>query len=242
MPVAPAPEAGDAPARVTSDEEAAELLQALASPVRLRILSALVRPMLVTELRIAGERGSSSALAARQTLQAHLDRLEEVGLVGVVDVERNGRSYRGYVASTERIRDAKAALREIVDQLDHRGRAAADGTFLLDRAELRAGPHLTLLSGTRREVHVPLGTAPGIPRRWSIGRSPSADVVVRDDPYVSGINAFIEWIDDALVVRDAPGSANGTIHNGVRLASGARMPLRNGDVITIGRSSILYTE
>lgn len=228
---------GEAAAEV--DDSTAGILAALASPVRLRILSALARPRIVTELRIPADRGEGS-IAARQTVQAHLDKLEEAGLVQTVEVLRNGRPYRAYVARAETIRAAKAVLRRVADVLDGRGRSQ-DGTLLIEPEESPLTPHLLLVRGADHVAtfDLPEPTPDMVARRWAIGRETGVDVCVTDDPFVSRINAYLEWTPEGYAIRDAM-SANGTSVNGAKLASGARCVLRSGDIIGLGRSFLVF--
>lgn len=69
-----------------------------------------------------------------------------------------------------------------------------------------------------------------------IGRSSTANVALVDDPFVSKRHARIEWDSSQWLIQDL-GSANGTSVRGRRLEG--RMPLRDGDVVTAGRTEIM---
>lgn len=71
-----------------------------------------------------------------------------------------------------------------------------------------------------------------------IGRSGSADVRLSDDSEVSALHAQLEFVrDDATLVDDGL-SKNGSFVNGERIRG--RSLLRDGDMIRVGRTVILY--
>jgi pSer/pThr/pTyr-binding forkhead associated (FHA) protein len=67
-----------------------------------------------------------------------------------------------------------------------------------------------------------------------LGRSTTAHVFV-NDRWVSRDHCEIDWVNDALVVRDL-GSKHGTFVNGQAVAT---TELRSGDELTIGLSKFL---
>lgn len=71
-----------------------------------------------------------------------------------------------------------------------------------------------------------------------IGRAPDNQVVL-GDTYASGRHAEIVAHDGGRAVRDL-GSTNGTRLNGHDLVAGDPHPLRDGDVIQIGTSELVY--
>lgn len=74
--------------------------------------------------------------------------------------------------------------------------------------------------------------------RVSIGRRPSNEVPIEWDPNVSRLHAVLELIGDVWTVADDGLSRNGSYRNGQRLAG--RQRLRNGDIITVGLTKLLY--
>lgn len=71
-----------------------------------------------------------------------------------------------------------------------------------------------------------------------IGRDPSADLVI-DDPLLSKLHARITAKEDKWVLVDE-GSRNGTFIAGKRAAEKKEMPLKNGDDITLGLTTIKF--
>lgn len=74
--------------------------------------------------------------------------------------------------------------------------------------------------------------------RVTIGRSSRNDICL-NDPFASRLHAEIRREKDAFFVFDN-GSANGTYHNGDRIAGSA--PLRPGDIVRIGETEIQFTD
>ena len=75
-------------------------------------------------------------------------------------------------------------------------------------------------------------------RSATIGRSSSCDLVIADQS-VSRVHASIKRVEGQHVLHDA-GSSNGTLLNGLRLVPAHAFPLREGDLIEIGKTRLLY--
>jgi EAL domain-containing protein (putative c-di-GMP-specific phosphodiesterase class I) len=72
------------------------------------------------------------------------------------------------------------------------------------------------------------------------GHRPDLDLAPLDDvKVVSRRHAELEHVDDAVILRDL-GSTNGTFVNGERLASGAGIVLRDGDLVRFGYIEFVY--
>jgi FHA domain-containing protein len=71
-----------------------------------------------------------------------------------------------------------------------------------------------------------------------IGRSDSADVSLPADGEVSGLHAQVEFVGSECTVLDDGISRNGTFVNEERV--GGRRRLRDGDVIRVGRTRIVF--
>lgn len=89
--------------------------------------------------------------------------------------------------------------------------------------------------------------ASGVPRsrelpaagRLVIGRGEGADVVLGGDAGISREHAAVV-VDGVAAVTDL-GSRNGTFHNGLRIDSGVRSPLRPGDLLRCGDTVLAVT-
>lgn len=71
-----------------------------------------------------------------------------------------------------------------------------------------------------------------------IGRSPSADLSLPWDGEVSGLHAQLEFVGSECTLLDDGLSRNGSYVNEARVSG--RRRLRDGDVIRVGRSRILF--
>jgi pSer/pThr/pTyr-binding forkhead associated (FHA) protein len=73
--------------------------------------------------------------------------------------------------------------------------------------------------------------------KWKIGRDPTNQIIIDDDPYTSRFHAWITCEEGHFFVEDL-GSTNGTLLNGQPLVR--RRPLVNGDRLRIGRSDFSF--
>ena len=102
-------------------------------------------------------------------------------------------------------------------------------------AERRGTPFLILRDGDERQLIVEL-TAARSP--VTIGRQAASDVALTWDSEVSRTHADIERIGDVWTIVDDGRARNGTYVNGERVHG--RRPLRDGDVIALGRTVLTY--
>lgn len=102
-------------------------------------------------------------------------------------------------------------------------------------AERRGTPFLVLRDGESRQLIVEL-TAERSP--LTIGRQPGSGVPLTWDDEVSRAHADIECIGDVWTLVDDGRSRNGSYVNGERVHG--RRPLRDGDVLAIGRTVLSY--
>lgn len=103
---------------------------------------------------------------------------------------------------------------------------APKGVKVPDRPVAR----LTIKSGGGAMAQTLIGSSA------SIGREPSCDVRLDDDPAVSRHHAMIYTQDGEVVLRDV-GSSNGTFVNGERISEKV---LHDGDTVQVGESWILF--
>jgi hypothetical protein len=110
---------------------------------------------------------------------------------------------------------------------------------LQDRiAAERAGtPFLLLRDGDDVQRIVDLGRAPA---RLAIGRAASCEVALVWDREISRVHASLERLGDEWTFVDDGGSRNGSFVDGRRVQG--RRRLRDGDVIVLGRSALLFRD
>jgi len=77
-----------------------------------------------------------------------------------------------------------------------------------------------------------------INRMISIGRDEHCEICLADDPLVSRRHALIEKEGEHYYVMDK-GSTNGTYLNGNPIPKCERVLVVNGDVITVGKTSLV---
>jgi hypothetical protein len=73
----------------------------------------------------------------------------------------------------------------------------------------------------------------------TIGRDLENDITL-DDTTVSRRHAILLYLDDRWLVEDR-GSANGTYVNNTRVGFGSRHPLRDGDRIAVGSTTLVFS-
>lgn len=230
-------------------ESLAEFLKALSNPVRLELLDALRFPKLVGEIKVAPQRlapgDNPDRPAARQTLQAHLDRLVAADLVREYLIKAGERALRRYAVNAPKLYVVTEELRRL--STHHAGRGSEEGSthdasarVLTPHARAK-GPRLVLVHGVYegKAFHLePSATDPS--GGWTIGRKRGLPVSLDYDPYVSAENARIHARADAFEIQDLPESRNGTRVNWEALPSGVARGLEPGDVIGVGRTLLVF--
>lgn len=215
----------------------ADVLGALANPVRLQILLELRHPRALREITVRPARKTASGRASTMSLSAlrhHLDTLLAIGAIVQRPRLRDGQrvdtyqvSHPNLFALTEELRGL-ARIRGDDDILD--------GTMPVDATPVRPvhqGRRLTALNGPIEGECYALGK--GTTR---LGRQPDCTVWLAHDPYVSLVSAYID-VDKEARLRAVEG-ANPPHINWVPVTREAT--LRTGDVIRLGRTNLLYHE
>ena len=72
----------------------------------------------------------------------------------------------------------------------------------------------------------------------TIGRGADNDIVLSED-IISRHHAVLEWVNNTLYITDS-GSMNGTVVNGTQIEPQTRVPLKDGDVLSIGNYIITF--
>jgi hypothetical protein len=102
-------------------------------------------------------------------------------------------------------------------------------------------PRLVVVEGLRPGQAFPLsGDPPSPDRGWIIGRSPDAEIPLTYDPYISPEQVEITPTGEGNRLLDLRASKNRTMLNDTELPRGAEVDLVRGDLVGVGRSSLVY--
>ena len=224
----------------------AEFLSTLGYPVRLALLDKLRLPHKAAEIKLTPHRvdpgHSQDRPLARQTVQSHLDKLVEHGLVLTETTEEGGRTTTYYTANPSRLYALLEDMRRLTLRYAGSGQGpAATGTIGNKVKPVRAeGPRLLLVHGVYEGKVFRLDGESAVDGAWTIGRRKGLPIALDYDPYVSTQNAVIERDGDGFLLRDLEKSKNGTLVNWHRLERGSTHELRSGDVIGVGKSLLSF--
>lgn len=233
---------GALPEDSTEFEELAGYLNALSHPGRLELLAQLRVPRTVREMSLKPYRreteGNPDRLISRTALERHLQLLRAIGVVRSREAQRDGRAVEEYVVNQQRLFQVVEALRG----LSHlRPAANLDVEVTVTGEVARSaptpeGPHVVCLTGPLEGHARALGGA----GPWVLGRSPTVAIPLDYDPYASSEHARIARGTSGFTVEDLPSSRNGTLLNWRPVPPGAPVPLKTGDVVSVGRSLLLF--
>lgn len=223
----------------------AATMRALANPVRLEILAALASPTPLADLRIHPNRREAGSKVARMvtkaTIREHVELLLEARLIDYKPMARGGRVIDHYFVSQPHVFAFTEEFRSLAELP---GQANAGDETIVHAARrtstLPSEASLVLLNGVRPGRAFSLSKRAGGP--WHIGRRADHHVSLAYDPFVSLDHALVERSRGGLVLRDIPGNRNGTSVNWAPLAKGDSIELRQGDVVGVGRSLLLFRE
>lgn len=223
----------------------AELLKALAYPLRLELLGKLRTPQTLGEIEVVPRQGpgGKGRPAARQTVQSHLDTLAEAELVTSTPVEKRGVDVPSYRANPVRLYGIMEELRSLIVRYAGHG-LEPDRTATLSaagRPETASGPRLVLVHGVYEGRAYPLTLDTSDGAGWLLGRAKDVAVSLDYDPFVSHEAARVTREGDGFAITDL-GSKNGTWVNWGSLEAGERADLRSGDIVGVGRSLLAFAE
>jgi len=219
------------------------LLKALANPVRLEILERLRFPKKAAEIRISPQRAEGGLAVdrpmSRQAVDQHLDVLEAIGVVKQADAGDVHGDLPTYVLDQQEIFSVIEELRRLtklrsVIVTDPGATRSAEPQPALTWAR---GPKLVLASGPwEGKVFQVTPDGPCV-----LGRAKDVHVRLDYDPFVSGAHAEIAPDEHgSWRVRDLEGSKNGSLLNFVALPKGAWTRLGTGDILSVGRSLLVF--
>lgn len=230
----------------------AEYLKALANPNRLELLYALRMPRSVREIELRPETVREGENPERpishQAVRDHLAKLRGIGVLAVERVEREGNIVDEYVLNHPKLFAIVEELR-LLSELRPQVPGAAplhEQTIGAERdpgKPVASGPHLMLVRGQREGRVFPLtGENHAADRGWVIGRKQGLAVSLDYDPFVSSENAEVLLAGSGYRLVDIRSSRNGTLLNFKPLTRGAEAPLVHGDVISVGRTSLVFRD
>ena len=227
----------------------AEYLRALGNQNRLELLYALRAPRAVREIELRPETvrdGENPERAiSHQAVRDHLAKLRAIGVLSVERIERDGNVVDEYVLNHQK-------LFAIVEELRLLGELRAEqqplaqptiGATPAAPAATQLGPRFVLVRGQGEGRVFPLkkeNLAPG--RGWMIGRKMGLAVSLDYDPFVSTENAEVLATNAGYRIHDVKASRNGTLVNFARVPDGGSAPLANGDVVSIGRTHLVFRD
>lgn len=217
----------------------ATYLKALSHPRRLELLWRLRHPANPNEIQLRPHRRddmSPERAMSRQTVEEHLSRLAEVGVVTRVTRPEGG----GDVWATD-VPHVFALVEEMRKLSTIPPVAIADPDETMASASERQegwpkGAKLVLLSGPWEGRAFPLeGKGP-----WTIGRSRSRHVALTYDPFVSAEHVSLRRAEgDTYHLDVGTETKNPTLVNYGAVTPGTSRALQHGDVIKLGHSLLL---
>lgn len=223
-----------------------EVLSALGYGTRLELLEHLRVPHTVQEIVLTPRRqrgpGAPARTAARQTVQFHIEKLVEAGLVREELVEVDGRAMHRYAVNPQKLYSLVEELRRL-SVLRAARDATGEGTGTLSPGPTpRAvtGPRLVLVHGVYEGKSFPLAPPTARDGRWGIGRKRDLAVCLDYDPFVSVESAHVTAAQGRHRLTDEVSSKNGTWLNWELLERGATVELTAGDIVGVGRSLLCY--
>lgn len=225
-------------------ETLARNLETLSSPTRLEILHALRAPRALHEIRVtpslSREGESEDRPLSRQAVTRHLDVLVDAGLVRRTDAGPRARG-DAFVLNHERLFAVVDEMRNLAKMRPLVEDASLGETIARsDAAEPRlpSGPRVLLAFGRDDGVSFSLAGPSG--PRWTVGRAPACEIRLDYDPFLSSEHAAIERSSAGAITIEDLDSRNGTWVNWSRLKPRSPRPLAPGDLISLGRSVLVY--
>lgn len=219
------------------EDEASErllvALRALASPVRLQILRALIVPTRAADIRAraANERAGfgPDRTVGRTTVIEHLDVLEKADLV-----RRVGDSFvvhqQGLVAVLQQLGEL-ARLRALIEVDVEATRASPAPAS----QPLPIWPRVLVVNGPDAGRAVALqGAGP-----WRIGRGSECEVSLTHDPHVSRVQAEILRATVGFRLRVNDASKNPVFVDFARVDPGASSDVRSGSALSVGATMLV---
>lgn len=227
----------------------AEYLRALGNQNRLELLYALRTPSSVREIELHPETvrdGENPERAiSHQAVRDHLAKLRAIGVLTVERVERDGNVVDEYVLNHQKLFAIVEELR-MLGELRAEQAPLAQPTIGASPAAAvvpEKGPRFVLVRGqgegrvyALRKENLTAG------RGWLIGRKLGLAVSLDYDPFCSSENAEIMLTGAGYRIHDIRASRNGTLVNFEPVPAGGSAPLANGDVVSVGRTHLVFRD
>lgn len=228
-------------------EDLAEHLRVLGNPNRLELLYQLRSPSAVREIELTPEKVREGENPQRpiseQAVRDHLEKLRSLGLVAVERGEREGRIVDEHVLDHQSLFAVVEELRSL-GELKAEDPVPTEETFPDEReapGEKTKGPRFVLVRGQQEGRVFPLRSENlSADRGWVIGRKRGLAVSLDYDPFVSAENAEVVMDGGGFKVLDLRNSRNGTVLNYERLPRGGEAALEHGDIVSVGRTSLVF--
>lgn len=219
--------------------------ETLASETRVHLLHLLRTPKALSDIQVepsltrTGE--NPERPLTRQAVSRHLDQLQEQGLVKRIPADSSKKTdtyvlnHERLFAMVDEIR-ALAKLRPVVQDPAGAGQTMVRGVE--GSPPMPKGPRVVVVYGRDDGLAFPLDGPVG--SHWTLGRAPRCQIRLDYDPFVSSENSRIERGPQEFLLHDLLSSRNGTWLNWRSIPRGGSSPLRSGDVLTIGRSLLVF--
>ena len=228
-------------------ERLAEYLKALGNPNRLELLHALRAPQMVSDIELRPEQIREGENPERpishQAVRDHLAKLRAIGVVAVQRTEREGSIVDEYVLNHQKLFAIVEELRQL-GELRAQEEWAPLATIAAERAASETrdqGPRFVLVRGQGEGRVFPLRKETlSADRGWIVGRKRGLAVSLDYDPFVSSENAEVLLNGGGFTLLDLRSSRNGTVLNFKPLPRGGSAPLQNGDIVSVGRTNLVF--
>jgi DNA-binding transcriptional ArsR family regulator len=225
----------------------ADYLKVLANPNRLELLHALREPKSVSEIElhpeVVREGENPERPISHQAVRDHLARLRQIGVLVVQRGERDGNIVDEYALNQQMLYAIVEELR-LLGELRSEAPGAVEATLAgpKEAAPVRdEGPRFVLVRGQAEGRVFPLRKETlSADRGWIVGRKRGLAVSLDYDPFVSTENAEVLLTGSGFSIMDIRSSRNGTLVNFKPLPRGGSSPLQNGDIVTVGRTNLVF--
>lgn len=187
---------------------------------------------------------------SRQSALKHIEKLEERGFVRALHGRRPTGPVIEYLVNPSRLFAVGVALGDL-GKLEPEGGPAvkfSEKTVVVASEDGGRAVAPTGASGVTEPAQLLVATGPAAgtrfllsqdKRRWTIGRDEDRELRLTHDPFVSARHAEVQSERAGAVLVDVY-SSNGTFLNFSRLPRGGRVPLRQGDVIGVGHTILVF--